>query len=93
MAYELDYLIPPELGGTAAAGNLWPQAYHGTRWNAYAKDALEDRLLDLVCREEISLAAAQSAVARDWVGAYQKYFRSDVPLLEHASFLKDVPWR
>ena len=76
MAYELDCLIPPGLGGTDSVGKLWPQPYNAAPWNAYAKDALEDRLLKMVCSDEIPLSTAQSAVARDWVIAYQKYFRT-----------------
>lgn len=92
-AYELDYSIPPELGGASDARNLWPQPYGGNAWNANAKDALEARLRHLVCTGEVRLEAAQQALARDWIGAYQQYFRTDRPLVEHAGFLKDTPWR
>lgn len=93
MAYELDHLVPPELGGVTAAENLWPQPYDIHPWNAGAKDALEDRLLELMCRGQIPLATAQAEIADDWVAAYKKYFRTSEPLVEHAAFLKDEPWR
>ena len=91
-AYELDYLIPPELGGASDMKNLWPQPYDAHPWSAYAKDALEDHLLNLVCEGSLDLATAQRALARDWTAAYQQYFRVEEPLVEHASFLKDRPW-
>ena len=33
-----------------------------------------------------------SEIATDWISAYKKYFRTQAPLPEHASFLKDRPW-
>ncbi len=92
-AYELDHLVPPELGGATARENLWPQPYKGLVWNAGAKDALEDRLLDAMCSGEVSLSAAQRALAADWVAAYRKYFGANEPLVEHLAFLKDEPWQ
>jgi len=47
-AYEVDYLITPALGGADDIGNLWPQSYSATIWNARVKDALEDRLQELI---------------------------------------------
>ena len=93
MAYELDHLVPPELGGVTAVRNLWPQPYDARPWNASAKDALEDRLLHLICQGQVPLATAQAEIADDWVAAYKKYFRTAEPLVEHAAFLKDEPWR
>ncbi len=92
-AYELDYLIPPELGGARDERNLWPQPYEEAPWNAYAKDALEDRLRRLVCDGQLDLQVAQEEIAKDWTVAYQKYFETDEPLVSHATFLKDTPWQ
>lgn len=91
--YELDHLVPPELGGLTAIGNLWPQPYAGSRWNARAKDALEDRLVRLMCEGQVPLATAQAEIAGNWVAAYKKHFGASEPLIEHAAFLKDEPWR
>jgi hypothetical protein len=91
-AYELDYLITPALGGADNIRNLWPQPYRASAWNAHIKDALEDHLHRLVCAGKIDLATAQQAISRDWIAAYKKYFRTDSPLPEHVSFLKDRPW-
>jgi hypothetical protein len=91
-AYELDYLIAPELGGTNDIRNLWPQPYRSVPWDAHAKDALEDHLYRLVCDGDLSLATAQRDIAEDWIAAYRKYFRTAEPLAVHAAFLKDRPW-
>jgi hypothetical protein len=79
-AYEVDYLITPALGGADDIRNLWPQSYSATVWNARVKDALEDRLHDLVCDGQLDLETAQRDIAADWVGAYKKYFHTDKPL-------------
>ena len=49
-------------------------------------------LRSLVCAGQLDLATAQQEIARDWIAAYKKYFRTDKPLPEHVSFLKDRPW-
>ena len=90
--YEIDYLIPPDLGGSEDARNLWPQPYTRGVWNARVKDALEDRLRSLVCDGTLDLATAQRELAHDWIGAYKRYFRTEQPLLDHVAFYKDRPW-
>jgi hypothetical protein len=79
-AYEVDYLITPALGGADDIHNLWPQSYSATLWNAHVKDALEDRLRELVCQGQLDLATAQREISVDWIGAYKKYFHTDLPL-------------
>jgi Putative zinc-finger len=79
-AYEVDYLITPALGGVDDVGNLWPQSYSATVWNARVKDALEDRLHEMVCRGDMDLATAQREISTDWIAAYKKYFRTDKPI-------------
>lgn len=81
-AYELDALITPELGGTTARANLWPQRYDAV-WNARVKDGLESLLAARVCAGTMPLQIAQDALARDWIGAYRHYFRTDAPLPSH----------
>jgi anti-sigma factor RsiW len=78
-AYEVDYLITPELGGAADIRNLWPEPYSATVWNAHVKDQLEDRLHQLVCDGQLDLATAQHDIATDWIAAYKKYFNSSRP--------------
>jgi hypothetical protein len=80
VAYEVDYLITPALGGADDIHNLWPQSYSQTVWNARVKDALEDRLHELVCEGRLDLATAQRDISVNWIAAYKKYFQTDRPL-------------
>ena len=73
-AYEVDYLVTPALGGAEDIHNLWPQSYSAV-WNAQVKDALEDRLRELVCRGSLDLSQAQREIANNWIGAYRSIFR------------------
>jgi hypothetical protein len=82
-AYEVDYLITPALGGADDIHNLWPQSYSATVWNAEVKDALEDRLRDMVCDGSLDLAEAQREISINWIAAYKKYFHTDQPLEGH----------
>jgi hypothetical protein len=91
-AYEIDHVIPPDLGGATDVRNLWPQPYDVHPWNAYAKDALENDLVQAVCAGELDLTSAQRELSAGWIAAYQRRFRTQEPLVEHASFRKDEPW-
>jgi len=91
-SYEVDYLIPPSLGGSQDPRNLWPQPYTRGVWSAHVKDALEERLHSLVCDGTVDLAVAQRDLAADWIAAYKKYFQTDKPRLDHVAFVKDRPW-
>jgi hypothetical protein len=79
-AYEVDYLVTPALGGADDIHNLWPHSYSAAIWNARVKDALEDRLRDMVCDGSLDLREAQQEIAADWIAAYKKYFHTDKPL-------------
>jgi hypothetical protein len=79
-AYEVDYLITPALGGADDIHNLWPHSYANTEWNAKVKDALEDRLRELVCQGKVDLSTAQREIANNWIDAYKKYFHTDKPI-------------
>jgi hypothetical protein len=79
-SYEVDYLVSPALGGADDMRNLWPQSYSATAWNAYVKDALEDRLRELVCSGQLDLAIAQRDISSNWIAAYRKYFHTNQPL-------------
>jgi hypothetical protein len=66
--YEYDHLVSLELGGARNdPRNLWPEP--GGSPNP--KDSLENRLHARVCDHRIKLAAAQLAIARDWVAEFQ----------------------
>ena len=68
----LDHLIPVELGGTDSIENLWPEPVKG-EWNAGQKDALEQKLLGMVCEGSLTVKQAQTAIKKNWVQAYQQY--------------------
>jgi hypothetical protein len=87
--YELDYLITPELGGAPTRQNLWPERYASRVWNARVKDQLELLLPRLVCEGHLDLATAQRDMAGDWIAAYKKYFRTNVPLAQVARIAVD----
>jgi hypothetical protein len=78
--YEVDHLIPLELGGSNAVKNLWPQSFQTQPWNAHVKDHLENELHRLVCGGELDLNTAQRDIATDWIAAYRKYFHTELPL-------------
>jgi hypothetical protein len=65
--FELDHLIPLELGGALAdSRNLWPES-HEPRPGSYEKDGFENFLNVRVCARQLSLAEAQDAMAHDWL--------------------------
>jgi hypothetical protein len=67
--YELDHIIPLELGGCADCRmNLWmePLAPPG----AHEKDRVENYLHREVCSDRVSLATAQKMIADDWYAVY-----------------------
>jgi hypothetical protein len=69
--YELDHLVPLELGGAPRdIANLWPQPWDGEA-NAHMKDAVETFLNREVCRGAVQLVDAQRAIATDWLGVYR----------------------
>lgn len=71
--YEEDHLISLELGGSPTSElNLWPEPYAAAT-GAHIKDKVENKLHDLVCAGDMTLAAAQHAIATDWYAAYKTY--------------------
>ncbi|HXX70124.1 MAG TPA: HNH endonuclease signature motif containing protein [Polyangiaceae bacterium] len=66
-AYEIDHLIPLELGGSNSIGNLWPEAAPAF----HDKDRLEDALHHRVCSGRTTLEAAQRMMANDWTAPLQ----------------------
>ena len=73
---EYDHLVPLELGGDPNdRANLWvePNDNPNATSTTNSKDVLEDRLNNLVCSGQLSLATAQEAIASNWVTAYQNY--------------------
>jgi len=70
--YELDHLIPLELGGDNSDANLWPEPASPVP-GFHQKDDLENRMHDLVCSGQLGLAEAQHQIASNWYAAYLKY--------------------
>ena len=73
--YEEDHLVPLELGGSPSSPqNLWPEPHDALGgWGSYAKDRLENRLRELVCRGQLPLGTARAAIATNWITAYRRY--------------------
>lgn len=90
--YEVDYLITPGLGGDDNIRNLWPEPYGRMQWNAHAKDILEERLHEMVCRRQIDLSVAQAAIATNWIAAFQKYVQSASPQVLKTQFSPPSTW-
>lgn len=76
--YEEDHLVPLEVGGSPySPHNLWPEPRRVVGgWGSHTKDELENRLHELVCSHQISLATAQFAIAHDWITAFKRYIGS-----------------
>ena len=72
VSYNVDHLIPTDLGGANSIKNLWPQPLSG-EWGYIDKNKLERRLHKMVCSGELDLKKAQEEIAGDWVDAYKRY--------------------
>lgn len=64
-SYEVDHLVPLEIGGSNSRQNLWPQPATPP-YGFHAKDGLEDYLHEQVCRGHESLRTAQDEIAHNW---------------------------
>lgn len=73
-AYEVDHLVPLELGGSNSSRNLFPEAA-SPRPGFHQKDRLEDRLHELVCDGRIGLGRAQHEIAANWIAAWRRLAR------------------
>jgi hypothetical protein len=70
--YELDHLVPLEVGGSNDAGNLWPERNDHPSGAINSKDLVENALNRAVCAGSVTLAAAQAAIAADWTTALSR---------------------
>jgi hypothetical protein len=72
--YEVDHLVPLELGGSNAIENLWPEpADTDNGEDFHTKDRLENFLHKRVCSGRMSLRAAQRAMKTNWITAAIRY--------------------
>lgn len=60
--YEIDHLVPLELGGNNTRANLWPEIAPGYG----EKDTVENELHAAVCSGRTALRRAQEQIASDW---------------------------
>lgn len=70
-AFEVDHLIPLELGGDNTIDNLWPEAASpgpGFR----EKDRVENYLHRRVCDGSMSVRDAQRLIATDWLSVWKE---------------------
>jgi hypothetical protein len=69
--YEVDHLVPLELGGSNDIANLWPEAASPTP-GFHQKDEVENYLHDQVCSGALSLKDAQTQIATNWLAVYNR---------------------
>ncbi len=69
--YEVDHLVPLELGGSNDIANLWPEAASPTP-GFHQKDNVENYMHDQVCSGALSLKQAQTEIATNWLAVYNR---------------------
>lgn len=67
--YEVDHLVPLELGGSNDIANLWPEL-STTAPGSNEKDKVENYLHDQVCAGKMNLQDAQNQIATNWIAVY-----------------------
>ena len=70
-AYEVDHLIPLELGGDNTITNLWPESAEPAP-GFHQKDKVENFLHRQVCSGTMSLTEAQRQIATDWIVVWRR---------------------
>ncbi|PJE75698.1 HNH endonuclease [Candidatus Uhrbacteria bacterium CG10_big_fil_rev_8_21_14_0_10_48_11] len=75
--YEVDHLVPLELGGSNDSANLFPEAAE-PRPGFREKDLVENYLHQEVCANRVALAVAQRQIATDWRPVYQNLTDAEI---------------
>jgi hypothetical protein len=70
-AFEVDHLIPLELGGDNVITNLWPEAAMPMP-GFHEKDKVENYLHRQVCLGAMRLPDAQQQIATDWIRVWKE---------------------
>ncbi len=68
-AFEIDHLVPLELGGADTVANLWPEPAKPVP-GFHQKDLLENALHKAICTGRLSPDSAQRWIVHDFPGAY-----------------------
>jgi hypothetical protein len=69
-AFEVDHLIPLELGGNNTIENLWAEPAN-PKPGFRQKDRVENYLHKQVCAGAMTLDAAQRVIATDWLNVWK----------------------
>ena len=69
--YEVDHFVSQELGGSNDISNLFPEAAE-PKPGFHEKDRVENYLHDQVCSGNMTLGAAQRAIATNWLAVYDQ---------------------
>ena len=80
-AFEVDHLIPLELGGANVIANLWAEPAEPTP-GFHEKDVVENYLHEQVCIGGISIAVAQEQIADNWLAVYDLLSSSTINRLK-----------
>jgi hypothetical protein len=70
-AFEVDHLIPLELGGDNVIENLWAEPA-SPKPGFHEKDKIENYLHKQVCSGAMALDDAQREIATDWISVWKK---------------------
>ena len=77
-AFEVDHLIPLELGGDNVLENLWAEPAE-PRPGVHEKDKVENYLHRQVCAHAMTLADAQHQIVTDWLAVWRQISSTDGP--------------
>jgi hypothetical protein len=80
-SYEVDHLIPLELGGSNDPSNLFPEAAEPTP-GFHEKDIVENYLHEEVCSGNLELTSAQKQIATDWLAVYNSLSSETIAALK-----------